>query len=548
MQPKNLCVLIGANSAGKSNILKAIDLVLGEGWATKAKVAKELFYDLSQPINIHISLSEQIPWQYYEKTIYVNKITLQMTYAPLSCEVRLWSEYPNDNKGKGYYLNEEFKKSCHFIYVPSVRRLEAQMYVSNWTLLGKLMRTIYEEYVRHYDNDEEKLKAEFKEVMQPPKKFLEADFDSDKITFARFSNAFVRHCHANSAGLADGFVPNLNIYNPNWFYKTLQICIQENSSDKIFDAEEVGSGMQNLILISIFQTYAELVGGKAILAIEEPELFLYPQAQRHLYDSFRELTKDSINAETGEINGRGTQIFYTTHNPNFVDAQHADEIELIVKNRDSGTFVLEKSDKITSDFLKNTQFTTYTHFNTERNELFFAKKILLVEGASDKILFATLCKEKWNIDVNKEGISIIECGGKLGVLFFIGVCRLSGIENFFAVWDSDTDSSEEVKDEHGQFKYATSNSKGLQISGTLEQFLKTKFTNSSFRERHKVEDAYKWALNVAVNEIPSEFDAVKNFLLPKAVPAPEAVSPEKEEVVLEAVAYPSEINPEDLPF
>lgn len=546
MQPKNLCALIGANSAGKSNILKAIDLVLGEGWATKAKVAKELFYDLSQPIEIHISLLESIPWQYYGRNVQVNKITLHMTYAPLSCEVRLWSNHPSDNSGKGYYLNDEFKKSCHFIYVPSIRRLEAQMYVSNWTLLGKLMRTIYEEYVRHYDNDEDRLKSEFKTIMQPPKEFLEADFDQNKITFARFSSVFIRHCQANSAGLADGFMPNLNIYNPNWFYKTLQICIQEDSSDKVFDAEEVGSGMQNLILLSIFQTYAELVGGRAILAIEEPELFLYPQAQRHLYKSFRELTKNSVDDSTGEISRKGTQIFYTTHNPNFVDAQRADEIELIAKNRETGTHILEKSELITSEFLKQAQFATYTHFNTERNELFFAKKILLVEGASDKILFATLCKEKWGIDTDKTGISIIECGGKLGVLFFIGVCRLSGIEKFFAVWDSDNDSSEEVRDEHSQFQYTTENGRGLQIAGTLEQFLQTKFPASLFRAKYKVKDAYDWACTVVVEEIPIEFDGVRNFLGSEAASTPEEET-QVEEVVT-TVAYSSDIRIEDLPF
>ena len=38
---------------------------------------------------------------------------------------------------------------------------------------------------------------------------------------------------------------------------------------------------------------------------------------------------------------------------------------------------------------------------------FFAKKILLVEGKSDKLLFETLCDEKWGIDINEHGISII---------------------------------------------------------------------------------------------------------------------------------------------
>jgi AAA15 family ATPase/GTPase len=46
--PNDLNAIIGPNGSGKTNILKAIDLVIGEGWTTKAKVARELFYDCSE--------------------------------------------------------------------------------------------------------------------------------------------------------------------------------------------------------------------------------------------------------------------------------------------------------------------------------------------------------------------------------------------------------------------------------------------------------------------------------------------------------------------
>ena len=51
IKPRNLYAFLGPNSTGKTNILKAIDLVLGEGWTTKAKVARELFNDPTLPIN-----------------------------------------------------------------------------------------------------------------------------------------------------------------------------------------------------------------------------------------------------------------------------------------------------------------------------------------------------------------------------------------------------------------------------------------------------------------------------------------------------------------
>ena len=124
--------------------------------------------------------------------------------------------------------------------------------------------------------------------------------------------------------------------------------------------------MQNLLLVSIFQTYAELMGGNVIFGIEEPEIYLYPQAQRALYKNFIKLSEN-------------TQIFYTTHNPNFVDGGRPDDIVLLRKDIDRGTYLLEKDNAFNAENAKKQKHKIYTHFNPERNELFFARKALLVE-------------------------------------------------------------------------------------------------------------------------------------------------------------------------
>lgn len=78
--------------------------------------------------------------------------------------------------------------------------------------------------------------------------------------------------------------------------------------------------MQNLVLIAIFQTYADLMKNTVIFGIEEPELFLYPHAQRSLFKTFQEISEN------------GSQILYTTHNPNFLDVTRPDRILLITKD------------------------------------------------------------------------------------------------------------------------------------------------------------------------------------------------------------------------
>jgi predicted ATP-dependent endonuclease of OLD family len=480
--PDKLCALIGPNSTGKTNILRAIDLVLGEGWTTKAKVARELFNDTSQPIVIEITFLSPIKFIGRRGDVSVSDIKLEMTLEP---ELTAKTTF---NGGNTFYDHDQFKKLCHFIFIPSERQLGSELRVSHWTMLGKLMRLIYENYIDQYSREQD-LKDAFAEKIKPAKDFLESDFSTEKITYKKFVETFKKFCKENSAGLANEFDPVLDIYNLNWFYKTLQIHVKEKFPDRHFDSEEVGAGMQNLLLISIFQTYAELMGGKVIFGIEEPEIYLYPQAQRSLYKNFVRLSEN-------------TQIFYTTHNPNFVDAFRPEDLILLRKNEEQGTFSLDKDIAFNAATAEKLKYKIYTHFNPERNELFFARRILLVEGDSDKILFSTLCEKRWNIDIDEKGVSIISCGGKTGVHYFIGVCKLIGLEDYFAVWDKDGDIEKPEL-----LKETIDSGKGLEIDPNLEGFIGLPIGENA----EKVKNAHVWAIDTS-KTIPSEFDSVKLFL------------------------------------
>ncbi|SDB30336.1 Predicted ATP-dependent endonuclease of the OLD family, contains P-loop ATPase and TOPRIM domains [Flavobacteriaceae bacterium MAR_2010_188] len=494
IEPENLCAIIGSNSVGKTNVLKAIDLVLGEGWATKAKVVKELFNDTNEAINIRIDFCHGIPHDYYGTQYHIHYVTLKMEmYPEFKCEVRLKS---NDTD-RDFYITEEFKRKCHFIYISSDRDLAEQMRVSSWTLIGKLMKEVYNNYVNFYNGNEEKLRETFKELMVEPRQFLEDDFDEKNITFKKFSDCFTKHCENNAVGLAAGMKPELNIYNLNWFYKTLQITITESHTDKVFDSDEVGSGMQNLVLLSIFQTYAELIGGNVIFGVEEPEIYLYPQAQRALYKSFQKISKTS-------------QIFYTSHNPNFIDASRAYELEILKKTTEEGTINLKKNsfyiNKIKSE---QERFRIYTHFNTERNEVFFAKKVLILEGDSDKIFYQTICEEHWDYDLDKNGVSILSCGGKGGVSYFTGLCEAMGIENYYSIWDAD-----EKLDNVKLLEKTVLIGKGLELNPNLEVFLNEKLNlDLSGESSVKVKQAYEIASNNLTTELSNElFNELKLFL------------------------------------
>ena len=68
--------------------------------------------------------------------------------------------------------------------------------------------------------------------------------------------------------------------------------------------------MRNMTIIALFRAYAKTFRDDAILAIEEPELYLHPHAERNLSKLFR------------EIAGQGSQLFYSTHSSRFVDIEY----------------------------------------------------------------------------------------------------------------------------------------------------------------------------------------------------------------------------------
>ena len=76
-----------------------------------------------------------------------------------------------------------------------------------------------------------------------------------------------------------------------------------------------------------------------------------------------------------------------------------------------------------------------TEFDAARSELFLAHAVVLVEGLTEKLVlpfvFAAL-----GHDVDREAISIIECGGKPNIPLFARICSAAGIP-FVVVHDSD---------------------------------------------------------------------------------------------------------------
>lgn len=161
-----------------------------------------------------------------------------------------------------------------------------------------------------------------------------------------------------------------------------------------------------------------------VLLVEEPELFLRPQAQRYfhrLLHTFAEL---------------GNQVVFSTHSPAFLNVAHLEELVLVGFRPETGTHIVQPE-----PLLADEEFRIVSEFDAERSELFLARAALLVEGRTEKLVFPIVF-QALGFDADREAISIIECGGKSNIPLFVRICDAVGVP-CVAVHDRDAAPGEE---------------------------------------------------------------------------------------------------------
>jgi|GEM_PF-594486 len=152
-----------------------------------------------------------------------------------------------------------------------------------------------------------------------------------------------------------------------------------------------GHGLQRCVVFGILQALILNQKGKLIsslenqikdiespfrpivLAVEEPELYIHPQMQRLIYGVLKDFSKTD-------------QVFYSTHSPAFIDVSMYESIAVVRKDSViDGTKVYQCSPGVMDEGTERKTFQFLASFGLEQNQMFFAKKVILVEGEEDEI-------------------------------------------------------------------------------------------------------------------------------------------------------------------
>ncbi|MDH1146378.1 AAA family ATPase [Pseudomonas mosselii] len=224
--------------------------------------------------------------------------------------------------------------------------------------------------------------------------------------------------------------------------------------DTVFALERYGHGFQRSFLYELMKLAPTFAESKAkekkgfdsdytLILFEEPEAFLHPSQQENLSSNLRRLGS-----------GLDQQVFITTHSSTFVGKAADDLCQIVRIRRDSGistaaqiprdklsevlgeganlvnalrSFVdnqdIEDGRKVEARRLlasspdgeevaaQEERFRYQLWLDSERASMFFADRILLVEGATEKALFTYLLARDWS-ELASHRIAIVDVLGK----------------------------------------------------------------------------------------------------------------------------------------
>lgn len=442
-KPKKLCAIVGENNVGKSNIFSALNFILGPTFPTEKGLSKDDFYlrDSERKIKIEVDL------EILEDDLSEN-ITLCFGWDDTA---KGGPRYSLRKFSDGYppHINDEERQKYSMVHLGADRKISEYMPSNRWTLLGRLLLDINEEF----KSDPSRVTS-----FETEMKRIRDDLLFNIEGFRNLVQIVKDESASQLSKSPDDFEVDFQLYDPWHFYRTLQIIVKEaiKQGDKMsFQASQMGMGLQSSLTIALLRAYARIKkSNKAVIAIEEPEIFLHPQAQRHFYNLLREIAYPLFNEEI--------QVIYSTHSPLFVDVEYFDEVCLVRKEMDdeneATTTIIQLNIQDFIEDLRARWGITATEdsireryrnaFNPRRNEGFFAKKVIVVEGETEEYALP-IYANALRYDFDSNGISVINAGGKNELDRLFRIFNEFGIPSYI-IFDGD-----KGKDDKGDSKEQT---------------------------------------------------------------------------------------------
>lgn len=511
-------VLIGENNSGKSSILKGVELFYSE---SLRGFNNENFHFKDNTKSIEITLTfdritdEEKEQKYIKHWIYADNIKIKriVSIDPETQKVKNalwgWQSKPNavhfdlskfddykanlaqivaDNNLPDYFktpqnkvtqgsykeglkqhieaglvelgepgwlanpggLSENFSSLLpQFYMVPAVKDAQDESKITQTSSLGKLINDLTNRIVTTNPKFQE-----VKQQIEGLKKFLNRAMDgTDNDRLVEIKDLEKTLSDTISESMPDSKV-EIEIVTPELvdLFKETKITIDDSIPTSI---DNKGHGLQRALIFSYIRAYAKLlnetlvgeniVKRNFILAIEEPELFLHPNGQRKMMNVLKEISKND-------------QVLMCSHSSFFVDMFQYPKIAVVKRDAKGPTYAVQYTGDIFEDDNQKKSFRYLSFFDISRSELFFARKVILVEGDTEKQIIPywasklSLAEKKY--DLSASNICITDCGGKSNFTAFMKVLNNLKIP-YIVIHDKDPiDFAEDKADKTDKEKHS----------------------------------------------------------------------------------------------
>ena len=321
-----------------------------------------------------------------------------------------------------------------FYLIPAVRDLTDEIKVKTTTTFGRLLNRAVSEMAER-DPRFRKAREELEEVIQSLNVRDDKELEKNKI--AVLERLIEEELKSWSVKV------NIEV-NPPELERLFELGTNIHLDDGVKTlAERKGHGLQRAMMFALLRSWARTLrqdinsgnqdelrprkqSDSVIFALEEPELFLHPHAQRKLAVTLREISQTPEH-----------QVLICTHSTHFVDLEHYREITIITKDSpEQGSRVRQCVKELFEgeDLAeRKKRFHMAQWINPDRGEMFFAKKVIFVEGETEKVVIPFLAHK---IGVFDPDISIIDCGAKHNLPLYIAIAKAFKIP-YFVIHDED---------------------------------------------------------------------------------------------------------------
>lgn len=425
---KGVNILIGENNSGKSTIIDALRICLGYGKSENTISIKETDLHINrndaneENTEIQFDLIFEIEDEVRERQCFYDflsqdpndktKQTIQfhLKYSFINSGKRKFFKrtvWGGDNEGQ--LIPYEALEEIFFIYLDPLR--DAVSNLRPYSYQNKVAN-LFNELTKYKKGDDEiVLNDDKKEKLA---KELYKVFDEDNGDWKSILNTGNEkvNIHLEGTGISAKY-PNIKMNYVGRKYSDIVKGIElkrpvfkenTNGYQKYFDIHQNGLGENNLI-------YASVVLGDLINRCEDPDLQIYnallvEEPEAHLHPQYQNTFFSYLDV----LRNSGVQIFITSHSPT-----------ITAKSDIQNLIVLQKQDEKIAPFcfsiLKETDYSSQNRnhlrkfLDVSKSQLFFANGVILVEGISEALLLPILSKKFLDIDLEKNGIEIVNING-----------------------------------------------------------------------------------------------------------------------------------------